>query len=227
MLSESPKTLVPKFFDNTAKTYDKVVLWTTFGKDRYWKNEILKHISHANAILDLACGTGILTKKLTENFPDAKVIGVDITKSYLETAKKNLQDYNNVQFIHQDAESLNLNTKFDCITSSYIPKYCDAEIIVKNCINHLNNDGKIILHDFIYPRNLVVQKLWNIYFVLLGFIGAFTPSWKNAFSELPKLIRSTTWLNDYTNAMKKYDLDVECKLLTWNSSAILCGTKTN
>jgi len=226
MLStESVKNLVPKFFDKTAVTYDKVVLWSTFGKDGYWKKEILKQIPKGRLVLDLACGTGILTRKISEKFPNAKIVGIDITPSYLNMAKRNSKLFPNISFVHQDAEALNLDLKFDCITSSYIPKYCNPEILVKNCVTHLNSGGKIIFHDFTYPKNILVRMLWNVYFILLNFVGYFIPNWRKAFSELPKLIRTSTWLSGYANTMKRNGLQVREQSLTWDSSAILIGTK--
>lgn len=225
MVIESPKSLVPKFFNKTATTYDKVVVWATFGKDRYWKKEILKQIPKGDSFLDLACGTGILTRNIADRFPNAKIIGVDITESYLDVAKENSKQYKNISYLQQDAEQLNLDMKFDCITSSYIPKYCNPGILVKACMDHLKPGGKIIFHDFTYPKNKLVGELWNIYFVLLYFVGFFVPSWKEAFVELPKLIRSSTWLSDYTRVMKDGGLDVQQKLFTLNSSALLIGIK--
>jgi len=32
------------------------------------------------------------------------------------------------------------------------------KFLIKNCIEHLNVDGKIILHDFTYPKNYFVRK---------------------------------------------------------------------
>lgn len=222
---ESPKKLVPKFFGKTARSYDKVVSCTTFGRDRYWKKEILKKIPVVNSVLDLACGTGILTRLIADAHPNAKIIGVDIMQSYLDVAKINSQEYPNITFLNQDAEKLDLNLKFDCITSSYLPKYCDAKTLVKVCINHLNDEGKIIFHDFTYPKNGFLQNLWNLYFVVLWVMGIFMPSWKEVFTGLPKLIRSTTWLADYENIMMDNGLQTERKFLTFGSSAILVGKK--
>lgn len=224
MTNESPKSLVPKFFDKTANTYDKIAIWCTFSKDIYWKNEIIKH-TNGKSILDLACGTGILTRKIAEKYPNSKVVGVDITESYLQLAKKNSSSFNNIDYVLQDAENLNLDSKFDCITSSYIPKYCDAKILVKRCVEHLNSGGKIIFHDFTYPKNPFHRKLWNFYFVILNFIGFFIPSWKEAFEKLPKLIRSSTWVDSYSNEMKENSLDVEKYSLTYDSSVILVSTR--
>ena len=148
MLVESAKNLVPKFFDETGETYDSVVSYGTLGKDRYWKRNILKEISNGDSFLDLACGTGILTREIAEKFPDAKIVGIDITKSYLDVAKQNSSSFDNISFILDDAEEFKLDSKFDCITASYLPKYCDPEVLVRNCINHLKSGGKIIFHDF-------------------------------------------------------------------------------
>ena len=223
--TESVKELVPRFFEKTAQTYDKIVNLTTFGKDKYWKKEIIKKIPHCNSVLDLACGTGILTFQIAEQLPNAKIVGVDITEGYLAIARKKLKPYQKISFLCQDAEKLNLNQKFDCITSSYIPKYCNAETLTKVCLNHLNSGGKIILHDFTYPQNRFVRSFWNLYFIVLHIMGYLLPEWKDVFIELPKLIRETRWLDDYESTMKKYDLQVEKQSLTWHASSVLTGVK--
>jgi demethylmenaquinone methyltransferase/2-methoxy-6-polyprenyl-1,4-benzoquinol methylase len=222
---DNPKNLVPKFFDKTSTSYDKVAVLATFGKDRYWKKEILKYIQKGTNILDLACGTGILTRKLAKKLPNSKIIGLDITQSYLEIAKRNSFKYTNISFIHQDAEKLNLAEKFDCIVSSYIPKYCNPELLVQRCISHLNSEGTIILHDFTFPKNRIIGNLWDLYFILLNFVGNFIPTWKEAFIELPRLIKSSSWLELCEKEMKRNGLEVTHQFLTLSSSAILVGKK--
>ena len=225
MLAESAKNLVPKFFDETGTTYDGVVSYGTLGKDRYWKKKILEQISDGNSFLDLACGTGILTRGIAEKFPSAKIVGIDITKSYLNVAKQNSNSFDNISFILDDAEEFKLDSKFDCITASYLPKYCDPEILVKNCMMHLNPGGKIIFHDFTYPKNPAVRVLWNFFLTFLRLVGYFIPSWKDALIGLPKLIRSTNWLHNYSDVMKKSGLKVSNQYLTYGAAAILTGTK--
>jgi len=225
MLAESAKNLVPKFFDETGTTYDGVVSYGTLGKDKYWKRKILEQISDGDSFLDLACGTGILTREIAEKFPSAKIVGIDITKSYLDVAKQNSNSFDNISFILDDAEKFKLDSKFDCITGSYLPKYCDPKILVKNCITHLKPGGKIILHDFTYPKNLVIKLLWNFFFIFLRLAGYFIPSWKDALIGLPKLIRRTKWLDSYSDVMKKSGLKVSHQYLTYGAVAILTGTK--
>ena len=225
MLAESAKNLVPKFFDETGTTYDGVVSYGTLGKDKYWKRKMLEQISDGSYFLDLACGTGILTREIAKKFSNAKIVGIDITKSYLDVAKQNSDSFDNISFVLDDAEKFKLDSKFDCITGSYLPKYCDPEILVKNCIAHLKPGGKIILHDFTYPKNPVVKGLWNFFLTFLRLVGCFIPSWKDALIGLPKLIRRTNWLDSYSNLMKKSGLKVNHQYLTYGAAAILTGTK--
>ena len=164
------KELVPKFFNDSASNYDIIVSWTTFGKDRIWKKSIINKIKNPSSILDLACGTGILTKTLSETFPNSKVVGIDITKSYLDMAKMKLKSYKNISLFLRDAEDFHLDKKFDYIVSSYIPKYCSPKLIIKSCLEHLNPGGTLIFHDFTYPKNPVIQQIWNFHFKLLRIV---------------------------------------------------------
>ncbi len=225
MTTESQKHLVKQFFDDTSKSYDKVVGLTTFGRDSYWKDQIIKKIPSCNSILDIACGTGILTFKIAEEFPHATITGVDMTEGYLNKAKNKLKPHQKISFLLEDAEKLNLDAKFDCITSSYIAKYCIPDVLIKRCISHLNPGGIIILHDFTNPGNIVIRLLWNLYFIVLNMVGFFVPQWKDVFKNLPQLIKSANWVGKYKDTMEREGLRVKVQYLTLDSSAILTGLK--
>ena len=70
---------------------------------------------------------------------------------------------------------------------SYLPKYCTPDTLIKSCLSHLNPGGKIVLHDFTYPKNRLMQKMWNAYFGLLDVAGSLVPSWRQVFADLPSL----------------------------------------
>ena len=224
-MNSNPKNYVPEFFDNTSTSYDQIVKYCTFGKDKGWKNKILEFLKRDGLFLDLACGTGILTRKIAEKFPNSSIIGIDITKSYLDIAKKNSKSYNNISYLHQDAEELNLTEKFDYITASYLPKYCDPSILIQQVDENLKSGGIIILHDFTYPTNTLVAGLWELYFVVLNLLGNLIPSWKKAFEKLPLVIKSSKWVEEYEKKMKQTGWNVTRINLTWNSSSILVGEK--
>lgn len=221
-----PREYVSKFFAHTAPSYDKIVFFLTFGRDRFWKHKILDHV-FGNLILDLACGTGILTRLIAQKFPESHIVGIDVTESYLDIAKQNSKEFQKIDFLIQDAEALNLERKFDCITASYLPKYCDAKIIVKKCIKHLVPGGIVILHDFTYPKNSFIQSLWNLYFHSLKIVGCIIPNWKDALFELPKIIRSSNWAQDYTSELEKNGFQVDSKYYTFGASYIIFARLPN
>ncbi|MDP3790771.1 MAG: methyltransferase domain-containing protein [Candidatus Omnitrophota bacterium] len=68
-------------------------------------------------ILEIGCGTGSYTLFLRKKFCRANIKALDRSKSMIEVAKKKLKD-ERVEFIVADAESINLSTKFDLITSN-------------------------------------------------------------------------------------------------------------
>lgn len=222
MPKQSPRELVPIFFEDTASSYDRIVHYATFGRDGFWKKQILNKVL-GSSILDLACGTGILTRLIAQKFQESDITGIDITKNYLEIAKQKSKQFTNILFINQDAEKLGLDKKFDCIVSSYIPKYCDAKILIKKCIEHLNPEGVIVLHDFTYPKNKILQTIWNQYFYVLQLLGYFIPRWKEAFVELPELIKNGRWVEDYSSAMRENELNVEFEYHTFGCCCIITG----
>jgi len=173
---ESPTDRVRRFFSGTGTTYDRIVNLCTLGFDRLWKQQILRTIPKGSSrILDQACGTGILTLKIARRFPQARIVGVDLTAEYLRVAQKKAAalGLNRLEFITGRAEEVRPDLIFDCITSSYLAKYADLERLVDN-IKHLLRDGGIlIMHDFTYPVSPVFARIWEFYFKLLQTFGAW------------------------------------------------------
>ena len=67
------------FTRENSNDYDKLVRVTTLGRDAIWKKKIVSYIPGNSYVLDLACGTGILSSMLIEKQND--VLGVDLGHS--------------------------------------------------------------------------------------------------------------------------------------------------
>ena len=71
-------------------------------------------------MLDIACGTGVVTKKVSSKVgKNGKVVSFDISNRALEIAKKFNSTKKNIEFILADAETLFLKNQFDVITCQY------------------------------------------------------------------------------------------------------------
>ena len=224
------QSLVKRFFVGTGSTYDFMVHFGTFGFDRSWKREILGKIPpDPKRVLDLACGTGIVTLSVAERFPLCHVIGCDMTLEYLNIARKKLSRSNhpNVEFIHRRAEETSFEDPFDCVTASYLAKYADLDVLTRNVKDLLKDKGIFIMHDFTYPSNSFVASLWEFYFKLQQTIGIrFYPQWKTIYHELPDLLRKTTWVKDLKTCLRRHQFkNITVKSLTFGGAAIVTAQK--
>ena len=226
----SREKLVDRFFAGTGSSYDRVVAVTTFGLDASWKRRLLAHVpADATSILDLACGTGIVTKKLHERAPRARLVGVDITEEYLRVAREKFQGLDaDVTFLHSNAETMVLEGEFDAVVSSYIPKYVDADTLLERLEGHVAPGGVLALHDFDYPRGVFPRTVWRLHMGLLRTVGRRVfPAWREAFDDdLAVLIRDSKWTRSYRNALQRHGyVDVARERLSFGTAAIVSGRR--
>lgn len=210
MTGSDPSKLetVERFFSGTGFSYDRVVVVCTGGLDLYWKKRILGLVPpQPRRILDQACGTGIVTLKLARAFPEARVTGVELREEYLELAreKARAQGVGNVDFALGRAEEVLLDEEVDCIVSSYLAKYAELDLLIRNAARMLRPGGRVILHDFACPENPVLRRLWLFYLALLRSVGGrFFPEWGTVFRELPEFLVRTTWVPDTVAALERH-----------------------
>lgn len=76
-------------------------------------------LRRGNLVLDLACGTGAVTKEITTKIGrSGHVIGADSSQTALSIAKRSTKA-KNVDFAILDAENFAFNQKFDVVTCQY------------------------------------------------------------------------------------------------------------
>lgn len=210
-----------RFFTSiNADSYDLISRLATFGQDIVWKHEIINAVSHSSHILELACGTGILSSMLAER--GKKVTGIDLTFEYLLTLKRKL----NMPIAQGTAEVLPYKDEsFDAMVSSYLAKYVDVQKVIDECWRVLRPGGIVVFHDFTYPRGLICH-LWHTYFELLRLAGRFVASWKVVFGELDDVIKKSAWVDQTIYALRNRKFqNISCRCYTAHTSAIVYAEK--
>ena len=223
--------LAYEFFAGNASSYDDVVRVTTLGNDRKWKEKILECLSSPTRVIDLACGTGILTFAIGERFPQCELVGVDLTADYLAIATQRAEAIGGLDtvFIHSAAEDFRDARPCDAIVSSYLAKYADLVAVTANAAAMLKPGGMLLMHEFTYPSNPIIALLWELYFPLLRWIPSRQlRQWRAAFQGLPTLVRETTWVADLHHAMQQNGFtDIHTESLSVGTAAIVTGRLTN
>jgi demethylmenaquinone methyltransferase / 2-methoxy-6-polyprenyl-1,4-benzoquinol methylase len=218
--------IATRFFSpKNASSYDRIVRLTTFCKDSSWKKEMVRFMNGKNKlILDLACGTGILSSFINYQSAHSRIIGTDLTFEYLRLAK-NRQNY--LLLTNSLAEFLPYkDNSFDVIISSYLAKYTELSAMVREHWRVLRKGGIVIIHDFTYPNTRMMKILWHSYFQILNQLGKVITSWRDVFSNLDKLIQLNPWVNDLVRELDMTGFtSISKKYYTYGTSAIVCANK--
>lgn len=207
-----------------------MVNFATLGIDRRWKRRIIDHLPREPArVLDLACGTGLLTLAIAQRYPDCRVVGVELRDEYLEIARKKALDLGirNVEWVLRRAEDYRTSERFDCICSSYLAKYADLQRITRNAKDALVEGGVLLMHDFTYPPKSYLVPIWHFYFKLLQLLGSrLFPAWREIFYGLPRLIQETHWVSELQEALAQNGFaHIQLEYLTVYGSAIVTARK--
>ena len=89
-------------------------------------------------ILDLGCGTGNLTQRILEQFPDAQIDALDLSEDILEESRKRFANKSNMNYLQADFKSMNLpHGNYDLVMSSI-------------AIHHVEDPFKLKLYKEVY-----------------------------------------------------------------------------
>ncbi len=102
---------VRRSFSAAAEHYDALT-----DLQREIADELIVKLPDARRILDVGCGTGYLTGRLKDSYPQAKITGLDFAQGMIAKAQEYRRD---IQWITGDAELLPFEDKdFDVIVSN-------------------------------------------------------------------------------------------------------------
>lgn len=140
---------IKKIIPNYNLMIDVLMSVLPFSKGRKFK------------MVDLGCGTGVLSKTVRNSFPDAEVTCVDFAENMLKIAKSEIND---AKCIQSDFESFEFPEKFDLIASSlamhHLPNEKEKIKFYKKIHNALTDDGVFINID---PMRGADDRLHKIY----------------------------------------------------------------
>ncbi len=105
----------------------------------------LLDIKKGDRVFDLACGTGVVTKKIIQKVGGSGfIIGGDTSVKAIKIAKKWNGKKLNLDFVNLDAETFRFSKKFDVITCQYaLFFFPNAQKALKNMKKHLKKEGKL------------------------------------------------------------------------------------
>lgn len=170
---ESKQGFNRKLFAEVAPKYDFITKALSFGRDAAWKQKLIAGLSENNSptCVDLACGTGDITRMLAARYPGGKIIGLDLTPAMLELAREQT-DGDRIDFIEGSMAELPFETNsIDIITGGYALRNApDLNQTLNEIDRVIRPGGTTAFLDFSKPRNGIGQHLSHF---ALKFWGGF------------------------------------------------------
>lgn len=160
-----------ELFREVAPRYDLITRLLSFGRDAAWKRDLIANLPDLQpaTCLDLACGTGDLTRALAKRFPRARVIGFDLTPAMLELAKRHTNN-EHIHYQQGDMQALPFaNESMDVITGGYALRNApDLALTLREIARVLRPGGTFSFLDFSKSLNPTLQRAGH---ALLKFWG--------------------------------------------------------
>lgn len=138
---------------------EKLIEWLNPQKDEY--------------ILDLGCGDGVLTKKITEY--GYKVLGLDGSQKFVEAARKI-----GIEAIQGDAQNMKFENEFDAIFYNAVLHWMtNPEKVIEGVSRALKKGGRFVVE---MGGKGNIEKIENAIFEIAGKFG-FKAKKNMVFSE--------------------------------------------
>lgn len=170
--ADDKKHLNEAMFSVIAPRYDLITRLFSFWQDASWKRGLMKALPALSqpSCLDLACGTGDLCFLLAEKYPDATILGVDLTPDMLTLARK-ANRFNHVTFEKGDMGELQAReAHYDIVTGGYALRNApDLAQTIAEIHRVLKPGGTAAFLDFSKPTGRFAQRVE--YTLLKGWTG--------------------------------------------------------
>ena len=208
---EERARLVREMFDRIAARYELLNILMTAGLHRIWNNKAVEAtgLREGGRALDLACGTGSLTRDLAKRTgPTGYVLGMDFSREMLRAAQA--RPAPNVEYRLGDATDLTgvADNSFDAATIAYgarnIP---DLDALFSEMARTVRPGGKVVCLEIARPKGRLSATFYRLWFDrVVPRLGAMVSGDAWAYSYLPESVKEFVAPGELADIMERNGL---------------------
>ena len=184
-------------FTSVSKNYDIMNDAMSFGMHRLWKRILveLAAIGENDVVLDIASGTGDISKLISKEYPNTNIFMSDINYDMLNEGRNRAIDESfdsNCSFCQLSGEILPFkDNTFDLITVGFgLRNFTNKERGLKEMKRCLKKNGKLLILEFSKPINSTFSKIYDWYsFNILPRLGSVLANDSESYQYLAESIR--------------------------------------
>lgn len=148
MVTDAHHAQTVRHFGHLAKTYDR--RWQRYVHQTLSRAVDALHLAGPARVLDMGCGTGEFEHLAHQRFPEARLVGVDVTPDMLAVARGKFPGAAWVTFLFAQAEELPFASEhFDAVVScSMLHHVQEPGGLLRECARVLRPGGQFIVVDW-------------------------------------------------------------------------------
>lgn len=226
--NDDKRTFVNGVFSKVAGHYDLMNTLLSFHMDSYWRHYAIKmlHLQPGEKVLDVACGTCMMTMEALDHHPEIKIEGLDYNKKMLLWGKDNLKRKGldkSVTLTQGDAMALPYaDNSFDAIMSAFAMRNVpDVGQMLKEMKRVVKPGGRVVTLELAKPSLIGFKQLYYLYFdKILPVLGKFS-SKDSAYMWLPESLKRYPHQQEILKLYQKIGyVNAECIELTGGIVAV-------
>lgn len=188
--------MIRRLFTDIAGIYDRMNRLLSLGRDSCWREAAVARVTIApRRILDLACGTGDLAFALARRFPQAKIVGADLTPAMLELARRKNRSPQ-VSFVEAVAERLDsvplglAPGSVDLVACAFgFRNFADRDAAFDQVRRIMADEAELLVLEFFRPSRGLLTALTALWLKLAARCLAPKQAW--AYACLCQSMRTT------------------------------------
>ena len=210
-VTEIEKTsLVDNVFTSVTERYDLMNDLMSFGLHRFWKKYFLlcSNIKKGEKVLDLAAGTGDITKLISKAVGDSgKVISCDINYAMLSQGRDNLIDagfMENIFYVQSDAQSLSFQeNSFDHVTMAFgLRNTANISKALESIYKILKPGGSLQVLEFSKAEKIIERPYSAFLNKVIPLLGKYVAKDEDSYKYLAESIDMHPSQNDLVKLME-------------------------
>jgi demethylmenaquinone methyltransferase/2-methoxy-6-polyprenyl-1,4-benzoquinol methylase len=219
-------------FDEIAPTYERVNALFSGGCDARWrcKAVALTEVTPSDSVLDVACGTGDLSRAFAAapGGPPRRIVGCDFSRPMLQWARRSSV----AQFFWCEADAQRLpfgNGSFTIVGCAFgVRNFQELDIGLTEMYRILAPCGRAVILEFTRPRHRLIRSVYEFYTTRLMPLGAALVSGDRtgAYRYLPRSVVSFLDAEQMTARLRAAGFSQVCsRPLTFGAVTAYLATK--